>query len=79
VAVVSSERRPTEIQLSAGFAKILFERQDGSRLLARVTRNFSGDCPETKALSVGAVLSSPVIERDAIYLGSTDDNLCAIG
>lgn len=31
-----------------------------------------------KMLSVGAVLSSPVIERDVIYFGSTDGNLYAI-
>lgn len=31
-----------------------------------------------KMLSVGAVLSSPVIERDMIYFGSTDGNLYAI-
>jgi eukaryotic-like serine/threonine-protein kinase len=31
-----------------------------------------------KMLSVGAVLSSPVIERDAIYFGSTDGNVYAI-
>jgi hypothetical protein len=27
---------------------------------------------------VSAVLSSPVIERDVIYFGSTDGNVCAI-
>jgi eukaryotic-like serine/threonine-protein kinase len=32
-----------------------------------------------KMLSVGAVLSSPVIERDVIYFGSTDGNVYAIG
>jgi eukaryotic-like serine/threonine-protein kinase len=31
-----------------------------------------------KMLSIGAVLSSPVIERDMIYFGSTDGNLYAI-
>ncbi len=31
-----------------------------------------------KMLSVGAVLSSPVIERDVIYFGSTDGNVYAI-
>jgi outer membrane protein assembly factor BamB len=31
-----------------------------------------------KMLSVGAVLSSPVIERDMIYFGSTDGNVYAI-
>jgi outer membrane protein assembly factor BamB len=32
----------------------------------------------SKMLSVGAVLSSPVIERDTIYFGSTDGNVYAI-
>ena len=32
----------------------------------------------SKMLSVGAVLSSPVIERDMIYFGSTDGNVYAI-
>jgi hypothetical protein len=31
-----------------------------------------------KMMSVGAVLSSPVVERDMIYFGSTDGNLYAI-
>lgn len=31
-----------------------------------------------KMLSIGAVLSSPVIERDVIYFGSTDGNVYAI-
>jgi outer membrane protein assembly factor BamB len=31
-----------------------------------------------KMLSIGAVLSSPVIERDMIYFGSTDGNVYAI-
>jgi outer membrane protein assembly factor BamB len=31
-----------------------------------------------KMLSIGAVLASPVIERDTIYFGSTDGNLYAI-
>ena len=31
-----------------------------------------------KMLSIGAVLSSPVVERDMIYFGSTDGNLYAI-
>ena len=31
-----------------------------------------------KMLSVGAVLSSPVVEQDVIYFGSTDGNLYAI-
>lgn len=31
-----------------------------------------------KMLSIGAVLSSPVVERDIIYFGSTDGNLYAI-
>jgi hypothetical protein len=29
-------------------------------------------------ICVGAVLSSPVIERDMIHFGSTDGNVCAI-
>jgi outer membrane protein assembly factor BamB len=32
-----------------------------------------------KMLSVGAVLSSPVIEHDTLYFGSTDGNVYAIG
>jgi len=32
----------------------------------------------SKMLSIGAVLSSPVIERDVIYFGSTDGNVYAI-
>jgi len=32
-----------------------------------------------KMLSVGAVLSSPVVERNTIYFGSTDGNMYAIG
>jgi eukaryotic-like serine/threonine-protein kinase len=32
-----------------------------------------------KMLSVGAVLSSPAVERDVIYFGSTDGNVYAIG
>jgi outer membrane protein assembly factor BamB len=31
-----------------------------------------------KMMSVGAVRSSPVVERDMIYFGSTDGNLYAI-
>jgi outer membrane protein assembly factor BamB len=31
-----------------------------------------------KMMSVGAVLSSPVVERDMIYFGSTDGNVYAI-
>jgi hypothetical protein len=31
-----------------------------------------------KMLSIGAVLSSPVVEHDVIYFGSTDGSLCAI-
>jgi outer membrane protein assembly factor BamB len=31
-----------------------------------------------KMLSIGAVLSSPVIERDVVYFGSTDGNVYAI-
>jgi outer membrane protein assembly factor BamB len=31
-----------------------------------------------KMLSVGAVLSSPVVEQDVIYFGSTDGNVYAI-
>jgi hypothetical protein len=35
------------MQLTAEFAKILPARSEGSRRFAHVTRNFSGDCPES--------------------------------
>ncbi len=32
----------------------------------------------SKMMSVGAVLSSPVVVKDALYFGSTDGNLYAL-
>jgi len=47
---------------------------------AAFTSNFYADMVvgATKMLSVGAILSSPVIADHVIYVGSTDGNLYAL-
>jgi acid phosphatase class B len=52
------------------------ERTAGLRLLVNVTRNFSGDRPETStAYDWGSVITS---RKVGIYFGRTDGNVYAI-
>jgi eukaryotic-like serine/threonine-protein kinase len=61
-------------------AAALTQRDGDPNYAAAFTDNFYDDLVigVSKMLAIGAVLSSPVIERDMIYFGSADGNLYAI-
>lgn len=67
ISAATSEREDTQRCVESNFGVIMSQKFYDYMVIA-----------VSKLLSVGSILSSPVVVKDVVYVGSTDGNLYAL-